>query len=357
MKVMRSVALGVAAAFALIITSFVVPHAASAHGVTMFPGSRTFLCWQDGLRENGAIQPYNPACAAAVAQSGTTPLYNWFAVLRSDAAGRTVGYIPDGQLCSGGTGGPYDFSAYNAVRNDWPKTHLTSGANIQIRHSNWAHHPGTFDLYITKNGWNPNGPLGWGDLEKFAEVTDPPQSGAPGGLGYYYWNTTLPAGKSGDHILYIHWKRSDSNENFFSCSDVVFDGGNGEVTGVGPGGSSPGPTPTPTDEETPPPADGDCTATFRATDNGWAGHFQGEVTVTNTGDATINGWTVSWTYSGGQGFSGEPWNATLTGQPPNVVAKNASYNGQLAPNASTTFGFNATGSVPSPVPTLTCTSS
>ena len=52
MKVMRPVALGVAAAFALIITSFVVPHAASAHGVTMFPGSRTFLCWQDGLTDS-----------------------------------------------------------------------------------------------------------------------------------------------------------------------------------------------------------------------------------------------------------------------------------------------------------------
>ncbi|MDA0638918.1 lytic polysaccharide monooxygenase [Nonomuraea sp. MCN248] len=352
MRVMRSVVLAAAAAFAMIITAFVIPQSAQAHGVTMFPGSRTFLCWQDGLRENGAIDPYNPACDAAVAQSGTTPLYNWFAVLRSDGAGRTSGFIPDGQICSGGTGGPYDFSAYNAVRNDWPKTHLTSGANIQIRHSNWAAHPGSFDLYITRNGWSPNSPLRWADLEKFGTVSNPPQSGGVGGLNYYYWNSTLPSGKSGDHILFIHWKRSDSNENFYSCSDVVFDGGNGEVTGVGPGGGqSPGPTDTPTQNP-----DADCQATFRGTDNGWAGHFQGEVTVRNTGTTALNGWTVSWTYTGGQGFSGSPWNATLTGQPPNVVAKNASYNGQLAPNASTTFGFNATGSVPSPVPTLTCTS-
>ncbi|TXK34536.1 lytic polysaccharide monooxygenase [Nonomuraea sp. C10] len=355
MRVMRSAALAAAAALVMIVTAFVIPQSAQAHGVTMFPGSRTFLCWQDGLRDNGAIDPYNPACDAAVAQSGTTPLYNWFAVLRSDGAGRTSGFIPDGQICSGGTGGPYDFSAYNAVRNDWPKTHLTSGANIQVRHSNWAAHPGSFDLYITKNGWNANGPLRWADLEKFGTVSNPPQSGGVGGLNYYYWNSTLPAGKSGDHILFIHWKRSDSNENFYSCSDVVFDGGNGEVTGVGPGGSSPGPGPGPSDTPTPDP-DADCQATLRATDTGWAGHFQGEVTVRNTGTTPLNGWTVSWTYSGGQGFAGAPWNATLTGQPPNVVAKNVSYNGQLAPNASTTFGFNATGSVPSPVPTLTCTS-
>ena len=131
----------------------------------MFPGSRTFLCWQDGLRDNGQIDPYNPACAAALAQSGATPLYNWFAVLRSDGAGRTSGFIPDGQLCSGGTGGPYDFTGFNAVRSDWPLTHLTSGADIQIRHSDWAAHPGSFVYYVTKNGCEPDAPLKWSDLE------------------------------------------------------------------------------------------------------------------------------------------------------------------------------------------------
>ncbi|WP_336207412.1 lytic polysaccharide monooxygenase [Nonomuraea sp. LPB2021202275-12-8] len=355
MRVIRSAVLAAAAALAMIVAALVIP--AQAHGVSMFPGGRTFLCWQDGLRDNGQILPYNPACAAAVAQSGATPLYNWFAVLRSDGAGRTSGFIPDGQLCSGGTGGPYDFTAYNAVRSDWPLTHLTSGANIQMRHSNWAEHPGAFNYYVTKNGWNPNGPLKWSDLEPFGSVTNPPDNGGPGGLNYYYWNAQLPSGKSGRHIIFTHWIRSDSNENFYSCSDVAFDGGNGEVTGVGPGGtSSPDPSVTPTSTPTDPVPTGACSATLRAVDNGWAGHFQGEVTVRNTGTAAINGWTVRWTYSGGQGFEGAPWNAQLTGQPPSVVVKNASYNGQLAANASTTFGFNATGTAPSPVPTLTCTS-
>jgi predicted carbohydrate-binding protein with CBM5 and CBM33 domain len=354
MRVITSTAAAIVAALGLIITALVVP--AQAHGVTMFPGSRTFLCWQDGLRDNGAIQPYNPACAAAVQQSGTTPLYNWFAVLRSDAAGRTSGFIPDGQLCSAGTGGPYDFSAYNAVRSDWPQTHLTSGANITMRHSNWAAHPGSFVYYVTKNGWNPNGPLKWSDLETFGTANNPPQSGGPGGLSYYHWNVTLPSGKSGRHMIFVHWIRSDSNENFYSCSDVVFDGGNGEVTGVGPGGGTGSPSPDPTITPTDPPPPGGCTATFRGTDTGWAGHFQGEVTVRNTSTSALNGWTVKWNYTGGQGFDGSPWNAVLTGQAPSVVVKNASYNGQIAPNGSTTFGFNATGSVPSPVPTLTCTS-
>ncbi|GGO61300.1 lytic polysaccharide monooxygenase auxiliary activity family 9 protein [Nonomuraea cavernae] len=358
MRLFRSAALVAALAVALVTTALMIPRQAQAHGVTMFPGARTFLCWQDGLRDNGQIISYNPACAAAVAQSGTTPLYNWFAVLRSDGGGRTSGFIPDGQLCSGGTGGPYDFSAYNAVRSDWPLTHLTSGATIQVKHSNWASHPGSFVYYVTKNGWNPNGPLKWSDLESFGSVTDPPQSGGPGGLNYYHWNVQLPSGKTGRHMIYIHWIRADSQENFYSCSDVVFDGGNGEVTGVGPGGtSSPTPTVTPTVTPTATPTGGGCAATWRtiATPN-WPGHFQAEVTVRNQGASTLNGWTVRWTYGGGQGFDGSPWNGVLTGQPPSVTVKNAAYNGQLAANSTTTFGFNATGTAPDPAPALTCSS-
>ena len=49
----------------------IAPAPAMAHGTTMFPGNRTFLCWQDGLRDNGQIIAYNPACAGAIAQSGT----------------------------------------------------------------------------------------------------------------------------------------------------------------------------------------------------------------------------------------------------------------------------------------------
>jgi chitin-binding protein len=67
---------------------------AAAHGAAMTPGARTYLCWKDGLTPTGEIRPNNPACAAAVAESGANSLYNWFSVLRSDANGRTVGFMP-----------------------------------------------------------------------------------------------------------------------------------------------------------------------------------------------------------------------------------------------------------------------
>lgn len=222
----------VAAAGAAVLAA---PRSAGAHGAMLMPGSRTYLCYLDALQGNGELKPSNPACQAAFAVSGATPLYNWFAVLRSDAAGRTTGYIPDGQLCSGGTGGPFDFTAYNAARADWPLTHLTAGAQIAVHYSDWAKHPGTFYLYVTRDGYDPNQPLAWSDLEStpFSRVTDPPADGGPGtNAGNYHWTATLPAGKTGQHIVYSRWVRSDSNENFFGCSDVVFDGGNGTVTGM-----------------------------------------------------------------------------------------------------------------------------
>ncbi|GAA2302917.1 lytic polysaccharide monooxygenase [Streptomyces kunmingensis] len=220
-------ALGLAAASVL-----ALPGTATAHGVALTPGSRTYLCYKDLLAHSSTQMPANPACKAAVQAAGTTPLYNWFAVLDSNAGGRGAGYVADGKLCSAGDRSPYNFSPYNAARTDWPVTHLTSGATIQVKYSNWAHHPGSFHVYVTKQGFDPAQPLDWADLEKVQTVQNPPNNGGPGTeAGHYYWNLQLPQ-RTGRHIMFVQWVRSDSQENFFSCSDLAFDGGNGEVTGL-----------------------------------------------------------------------------------------------------------------------------
>ncbi|WP_344260925.1 lytic polysaccharide monooxygenase [Streptomyces sodiiphilus] len=209
---------------------------ASAHGAPMDPGSRTYLCYVHGVDHTGQVNPSNPACRSALDQSGATGFYNWFAVLQSNGQGRTTGFIPDGQLCSGASGA-YDFRGFDQARTDWPTTHLTSGASYEFTYNVWAHHPGSFHMYITKNGYDPNQPLRWADLEHFHTVTNPPYRGQVGTIdAEYYWRTNLPSGKSGRHVIFMLWERSDSPENFYSCSDVVFDGGNGQVTV--PGGSS-----------------------------------------------------------------------------------------------------------------------
>ncbi|GAA3764791.1 lytic polysaccharide monooxygenase [Plantactinospora mayteni] len=355
MKRLRRIAvLGAVAALAAGVITVVSPTPALAHGAAMAPGSRTFLCWKDGLSQTGQIIPNNPACAAAVAQSGANSLYNWFSVLRSDAAGRTTGFVPDGQLCSGGN---TSFSGYNLARNDWPLTHLTAGGNFNFKYSNWAHHPGTFYFYVTRDGFSPTRALNWSDLEAtpFLTVTNPPQNGAVGtNEGHYYFSGQLPSGKSGRHIIYSRWVRSDSAENFFGCSDVVFDGGNGQVTGVGPGGT---PTNPPTGNPTNPPTGNPggpaaCTATYRSTGS-WSGGFQAEVTIRNSGTTALSGWTTQWSWTNGETI-GSLWNGTHSQSGSTVTVRNVAHNGSLAPGASATFGFVGSGtSTGAPAPTCT----
>ncbi|GAA3121970.1 glycoside hydrolase family 9 protein [Planomonospora alba] len=94
---------------------------------------------------------------------------------------------------------------------------------------------------------------------------------------------------------------------------------------------------------------GGCTAVYRVA-NSWQGAFQGEVTVTNTGAEAIRGWTVTWRFPDGQVIS-QLWNGAHTQTGADVSVKNVSWNGALAPNASASFGFTASGAggVPSPV--------
>ncbi|SDT40926.1 lytic polysaccharide monooxygenase auxiliary activity family 9 protein [Actinoplanes derwentensis] len=333
-----------------------LPGPAQAHGALQAPGSRTWLCYQDGRNPStGAIEPKNAACAAAVAASGVNSLYNWFAVLRSDGAGRVNGFLPDGQLCSGGTGGPYNFTGFNLARNDWPLTHLTSGANVQFKYNNWARHPGTFSLYITKNGYDPTKTLAWSDLEPvaFDAVTNPAETGGPGtDDGHYYWNGTLPAGKTGKHLIYSVWARSDSQETFYGCSDVIFDGGNGEVTGVG-GGTSPSPStsPSPTTSTTPNPNPSGCTAMYSIVSS-WTGGFQGEIMV-HAGATAVNGWNTSWTWPGSQTLA-QVWSGKGTSSGSLVSVTNENWNATVPANGYVTFGFLASGTAAPQVQNLTC---
>lgn len=204
-----------------------LPTMAQAHGAAVAPGTRTYLCYTDGRRSGGDLAPANPACKAAIAAGGKQPLWDWFGVLRGDGAGRTRGYIPDGKLCSGGNP---KYAAYDLARADWPATRLTAGARWTFRYNAWAPHPGVFTLYVTRDGYDPRKPLRWDDLESAPFSTwKETVANAP---GEYRWAVTLPAGKTGRHVIYSVWSRTDSKETFYNCSDVIFDGGTGQVVGA-----------------------------------------------------------------------------------------------------------------------------
>ncbi|WP_221361377.1 lytic polysaccharide monooxygenase auxiliary activity family 9 protein [Streptomyces beigongshangae] len=200
---------------------------AAAHGSMTDPVSRVAACFAEGP-EN----PRSAACKAAVAAGGTQALYDWNGVNIADAAGKSKEIIPDGKLCSAGND---KYRGLDLARADWPASRLTSG-NRTFRYKATAPHKGSFELYVTKDGYDPAKPLKWSDLEAkpFAKVTDPRLEN-----GDYVFSGVVPV-KSGRHLVYSIWQRSDSPEAFYTCSDVVFgEGGAGAEVSAAPTASAP----------------------------------------------------------------------------------------------------------------------
>ncbi len=118
-----------------------------------------------------------------------------------------------------------------------------------------------------------------------------------------------------------------------------------------------GGSPTPSASSTPTsasPGTGACSGTYSVV-NSWPGGFQGQVVVTNTGSVTLNSWQLGWTFPGSQAIN-DLWDGSYTQSGGNVTVTNESYNGTLAPGASTTIGFTATYSGSDTAPSsLSCT--
>jgi len=98
---------------------------------------------------------------------------------------------------------------------------------------------------------------------------------------------------------------------------------------------------------------GGCAATYR-TVNTWDGGFQAEVTIRNTGTQNLNGWTATWTWPAGNTFT-QVWNGRPGPAGTTVTVRNESYNGNIGPGTSTSFGFTASGSSAAPA-TVACSS-
>ncbi|MGW2997776.1 lytic polysaccharide monooxygenase auxiliary activity family 9 protein, partial [Streptomyces sp. NPDC001193] len=204
---------------------------AAAHGSMTDPVSRVAACYAEGPES-----PKSAACKAAVAASGAQAFYDWNAVNIANAAGNHRSLIPNGQLCSAGND---KYRGLDLARADWPASPMASGPHT-FRYKGTAPHKGSFELYVTKDGYDPSKPLKWSDLEPapFAKATDPGMQN-----GDYVFTGTVP-NKSGRHLIYSIWQRSDSPEAFYTCSDVVFGKDNGGSGGDGGANGGAGTTPS-----------------------------------------------------------------------------------------------------------------
>ncbi len=73
----------------------------------------------------------------------------------------------------------------------------------------------------------------------------------------------------------------------------------------------------------------------------WDTGFSVGINITNTGTTAINGWTLTFAFSGNQRIT-QIWNGTLTQTGENISIKDAGYNANIAPGSYTGLGFNGT---------------
>ncbi|MDE3721727.1 lytic polysaccharide monooxygenase [Nocardiopsis sp. N85] len=209
-RILRSAA---ALAAAPVLLAGLAAAPANAHGTLGNPISRVAACYQEGPE-----QVSSEMCVRLVQENGTQPLYDWHEVNLANADGRHREIIPDGELCSAGR------DKYSALDHpgSWRTTALPAGGSeFTFEYTAAVPHKGYIEYYVTRDGWDPNTPLAWGDLEPepFA-VHDRPVAEN----GIYSYATTLPE-KSGEHLIYSIWQRTDSPEAFYTCSDVTFGDG------------------------------------------------------------------------------------------------------------------------------------
>src|SRR5690606_19331619 len=120
--------------------------------------------------------------------------------------------VPNGQLCSGGD--PGTFGGMDLARNDWVATPV-NGSQTFTWYNSAAHATLYYRYYITKPGYNPTQPLSWSDLELIADT-------GPEAASHYPSHTVSLPARSGRHVVYAVWQRSDSPEAFYACVDVTF---------------------------------------------------------------------------------------------------------------------------------------
>ncbi|MEU3397711.1 lytic polysaccharide monooxygenase auxiliary activity family 9 protein [Streptomyces filamentosus] len=190
---LAAVALGVTAA------SLFATSTANSHGYTDSPISRQKLCANGTVTNCGDIR-WEP-------QSVEGP------------KGFPAGGPADGTLCAGGNS---RFAQLDDPRGGaWPATQVTAGQSYTFRWQFTARHATTnFRYYITRQGWDPNQKLTRAALDPQPFLTVPYNNQQPPSTLSH--SGTIPAGKTGRHLILAVWTIADTSNAFYACSDVKF---------------------------------------------------------------------------------------------------------------------------------------
>ncbi|MEU5215799.1 lytic polysaccharide monooxygenase [Streptomyces sp. NPDC020807] len=187
------VALGVAGA------SLLATGSAGSHGYTDAPISRQKLCANGTVTNCGPIQ--------------------WEPQSVEGLKGFPAAGPADGKICSAGLS---QFAQLDDPRGGaWPATSLVSGQSYSFRWQFTARHRTTdFKYYITRNGWDPTQKLTRAALDPQPFLTVPYNNQQPPSTLSH--SGTIPAGKTGRHLILAVWTIADTANAFYACSDVKF---------------------------------------------------------------------------------------------------------------------------------------
>ncbi|MGW5231028.1 glycoside hydrolase family 48 protein [Streptomyces nodosus] len=90
-----------------------------------------------------------------------------------------------------------------------------------------------------------------------------------------------------------------------------------------------------------------CSVDYKTND--WGSGFTTDVTITNRGTDALNGWTLTYAYSGNQTLS-NGWNGSWSQSGKNITVKNVDWNGTIAAGAAVTtgaqFSYSGTNTAP-----------
>ncbi|WAI83146.1 MULTISPECIES: lytic polysaccharide monooxygenase [Achromobacter] len=189
-----------------------------AHGTMSHPKARILHC-HAGSQSEG--------CTAFKAQGGS--VYDWREVWQKPGGEKTVATTPGDRLCDGGTKASH--RGLNALAQ-WPITTLKPDANGNVT-LKWnhtvAHRTKSLQFFITKMPYDSTKPLQFSDFEKFCEQRDFTPAVAGEGRDQEY-SCTLPAGKTGRHLIMSVWNTNHvgdgvtSGESYRACGDVNIEG-------------------------------------------------------------------------------------------------------------------------------------
>lgn len=170
-----------------------------SHGYTQKPPSRSYLCAQGTVKNCGPIQ-YEP-------QSVEGP------------KGFPNSGPPDGHICSAGDSRWYPLDNQRSGTG-WPTTAVTAGQGYDFTWTFTAiHSTKSFRYFITKNGWNPAQPLTRAALDPTPFLQVNLGGGHPSNPAVHHG--TIPAGKTGRHMILAVWDIADTGNAFYACSDVA----------------------------------------------------------------------------------------------------------------------------------------